>query len=71
MSNQVTLTQRSGNNRTYTSDKGLIGVVVCKDANLYVTTGYYIRTDRAYPLNVARKAYRTAKQAALAAYNSI
>lgn len=68
---QVTLTQRSGNNRTYTSDKGLIGVVVCKDPNLYVTTGYYIRTDRDYPMSVARKAYLSAKQAAKAAYNSI
>lgn len=71
MSNQVTLTQRSGNNRTYTSDKGLIGVVVCKDPNLYVTTGYYIRTDRSYPNSAVNKAYRTAKQAAQAAYQSI
>jgi len=68
---QVTLTQRSGNNRTYTSDKGLIGIVVCKDPNLYVTTGYYIRTDRSYPMSVVTKAYRTAKQAAQAAYKSI
>lgn len=68
---QVTLTSRSGNNRTYTSDKGLIGIVVCNDPNLYVTTGYYIRTDRNYPMHVVTKAYRTAKQAAQAAYKSI
>jgi hypothetical protein len=68
---QVTLTQRSGNNRTYISDKGLIGIVVCKDPNLYVTTGYYIRTDRSYPMSVVTKVYRTAKQAAQAAYKSI
>jgi hypothetical protein len=71
MLNTVTLNQRSGNNRTYVSDKGLIGVVVCTDPNLYVTTGYYIRTDRNYPNHVVTKAYRTAKQAALAAYKSI
>ena len=68
---QVTLTERSGNNRTYTSDKGLIGIVVCKDPNLYVTTGYYIRTDRNYPVSVVTKAYRTAKQAAQAAYKAL
>jgi len=71
MSNSVALTHRSGNNRTYSSDKGLIGVVVCKDPNLYVTTGYYIRTDRNYPNHVVTKAYRSAKAAALAAYKSI
>lgn len=71
MSNLVTLTQRSGNNRTYSSDKGLIGIVVCTDPNLYVITGYYIRTDRNYPMSVVTKAYRSAKAAALAAYKSI
>ncbi len=67
----VKLVQRSGNNRTYSSDKRLIGVVVCKDPSLYVTTGYYIRLDRGYPNEVTVKAYRSAIQAARAAYNSI
>ena len=67
----LSLEQRSGNNLTYTSDKGLIGIIRCLDSNLYVTPGYYIRTDRNYPLSVATKAYRTAGQAAQAAYKSL
>jgi hypothetical protein len=67
----IKLLQRSGNNRTYTSDKGNIEIVVCNDLNLYVTTGYYLRINRAYPNHIASKAYRSGKQAAVAAYKAI
>jgi CRISPR/Cas system CSM-associated protein Csm4 (group 5 of RAMP superfamily) len=67
----IKLTQRSGFNRTYTSDKGEIEIVVCNDANLYATTGYYLRLSRAYPNHIASKAYSSGKQAAIAAYKSI
>jgi hypothetical protein len=65
------LTHRQGNNRTYTTDKGQIEVVVCLDPNLYVNTGYYIRASVPVPNSVLSRRYSTAKGAAMAAYKSL
>lgn len=65
------LIQRQGNNRTYTSDKGNIEVVVCLDPNLYVNTGYYIRSSMSVPNEVLSRRYSTGKQAAVAAYKAM
>lgn len=65
------LTQRQGNNRTYTTDKGTIEIVVCTDPNLYVNTGYYIRSTMPVPAAVLSRAYSTGKRAAIAAYKAM
>lgn len=65
------LIQRQGNNRTYTSNKGNIEVVVCTDPNLYVNTGYYIRASMSVPNEVLSRRYSTAKRAATAAYKAM
>lgn len=65
------LIQRQGNNRTYTSNKGNIEVVVCTDPNLYVNTGYYIRASMSVPNEVLSRRYNTAKRAATAAYKAM
>jgi hypothetical protein len=67
----IKLINRSGNNRTYTSDKGIIEVVLCLDPNLYVTTGYYLRTTVQVPESVLSKRFSSGKNAALAAYNAM
>lgn len=65
------LVKRQGNNRTYTSNKGNIEVVVCTDRNLYVNPGYYIRASMSVPLEILSKPYRSAKDAAKDCYNSM
>ena len=65
------LIQRQGNNRTYTSNKGNIEVVVCTDPNLYVNTGYYIRASMSVPNAVLSRRYSTANRAAIAAYKAM
>lgn len=65
------LIKRQGNNRTYTSDKGLIEVVVCADRNLYVNPGYYVRASMSVPSEILSKSYRSAKDAAKACYNAM
>ena len=65
------LIKRNGYNLTYTSDKGNIEIVNCTNPSLYVTTGYFIRLSMSVPSEVSVKCYRTAKQAAQAAYNAM
>ena len=65
------LVKRQGNNRTYTSNKGDIEVVVCTDRNLYVNPGYYIRASMSVPNEILSKPYRSAKIAAKACYNAL
>lgn len=65
------LTTRQGNNRTYTTDKGNIEIVVCTDPNLYVNPGYYIRSSMSCPNEVLSRRYSSAKRAAVAAYKSM
>jgi hypothetical protein len=65
------LTKRQGNNRTYTTDKGNIEIVVCTDPNLYVNTGYYIRASMPIPNEVLSRVYTTGKRAAIAAYKAL
>lgn len=65
------LIQRQGNNRTYTSDKGNIEVVVCTDPHLYINTGYYVRASMSEPNEVLSRAYSTGKRAAIAAYKAM
>ena len=62
---------RSGNNRTYATDKGNIEVVLCLDPNLYVTTGYYLRIDSRIPDAVLSKRFSSGIRAVKAAYKSI
>ncbi len=69
--NTMKLIQRQGNNRTYTTDKGNIEVVVCTDPNLYANTGYYIRANMSVPNEVLSRAYSTGKRAAIAAYKTM
>ena len=68
---QSRIINRSGNNRTYATDKGNIEVVLCLDPNLYVTTGYYLRIDSRIPDAVLSKRFSSGKQAVKAAYQSI
>lgn len=67
----ATLVNRSGNNRTYRTDKGTIEVVLCLSPNLYVNPGYYLRLDSRVPSEVLSKRFSTGIQAVKAAYNSM
>lgn len=69
--NTIKLIKRNGMHRVYESDKGFIWVGVCTNPNVYVEPGYYVSPEKRIPDNVSKKRYSSAKQAALAAYNSI
>ena len=68
---QVKLINRSGNNRTYATDKGTINVLLCLDPNVYVNPGHYLCIDGRIPAEILSKRFSSGMQAVKAAYRSM
>jgi hypothetical protein len=71
MESAIKLIRRSGDFRTYETDKGIIEVKLCLNPNIYTNPGYYLTLNNDLPREILCKRFSSGKAAVKAAYNSI